>query len=278
MRLRALIDDRTLPLVLPTDASRVCLSPAAAGGAAARARGGLASARCAVADSDAHARDVRVDGERTPPSARVAHSRRGQLACRASDLALEMVALRCARALREMHVTDCAGVSDNGVRLLAAGCPELRVLELRRCPCISSAALLEVAHRLPALEVLHVGGCPELDDAGVSAVATRCARLRSLDVSGSSMRDESLHVLAAHAHVLEDVNIAACFYLTSDVIREFVHTRESLRRLTLSRSLTCSSWFTDSLARELPKLELAIEAAQVPQSLRWHPLPFTEFY
>lgn len=278
MRLHALIDDRTLPLILAPDAATLSLSPAAAGGAAAGcARTG---AVCAVAQPEVCAdADGSEDGERLPsPSARSQRLRHPPLHSRLSDLGLEMVAARCAHSLSALHLTDCAGVSDNGVRLLASGCTGLRVLELRRCACLTSACLLEVAQRLPRLEVLHVGGCANIDDAGVSAVATSCARLRSLDVSGLAVRDGSLHTLAASAHALVDLNISACLYLSSDAIRDFAHASAGLRRLTLSRSVSCSSWFTDSLLRELPKLELTIEMAQVPHSLRWHPLPFTEFY
>jgi hypothetical protein len=163
------------------------------------------------------------------------------------------------------------------VQVLAEGCATLRTLELRRCPALTSAALMELAQRVPQLKVLHVGGCSQIDDAGVSAVATCCTQLRSLDVSGCAVRDESLLLLGQCASALEDLNIAACVYLTSEAIREFGFSRTSLRSLTLSRSFGCSSWFTDSLQRELPQVELAIEPAQVPLSLRWHPLPFTDW-
>ncbi|KAJ1623357.1 hypothetical protein T492DRAFT_1055755 [Pavlovales sp. CCMP2436] len=244
MRLRGLLDDRTLPFVVAPESATVRLSAAAAGDGGAAARYALPRKTC--------------------------HP------CLLSDMGVGLLAARCPQLL-ELHLTDCDALSDNGVLLLAAGCPLLHVLELRRCPLLTSAALLEMAERLPGLEVLLLGGCGEVDDTGVCAIGTRCLALRSLDVGGCSIRDESLHVLGEFAHSLSDLSIAGCFHVSSCAIRALATTRASLRTLAISRSPSCSSWFTDGLLRNLPQLELVILAAQVPPSLRWHPLPFTEF-
>jgi hypothetical protein len=135
---------------------------------------------------------------------------------------------------------------------------------------------------------ITIGGVPVIDVLILIAIvilifyyyyylASRCLFLRALDVSGCSIRDETLHVLAEAARVLEDLNIAGCLHVSSGAIRTLAHSRESLRNLAISRSPTADSWFTDTLLSELPRLELSIEPARVPPSLRWHPLPFAEF-
>jgi hypothetical protein len=254
LRVRGLLDDRTLPFVLAPDAALLRLS-AGAGSCEL----GLGAAIVAL------------------PAARSPRPRRQPAVSNLTDHGIGMVAARCASHVCALHLTDCTGLSDNGVRMLAVGCAGLRSLELRRCPTITSAALLEVAQLLPLLEALLVGGCPLVEDAGVGAVVSRCALLRSLDVSGCAVRDEAIYHIAECARTLSDLNIAGCIYVSSDAIRQLAVARSSLRSLTLSRSFGCSSYFTDSLAHEAPNLELLIEPAQVPPSLRWHPLPFTEF-
>lgn len=289
MRVHGLIADHTLPLLLDEDARALALSA----GARCGLTGALLGAEADATGGPESEALGSVDGHDTDPAdagcaaALVLAARRayvprarqpGPPACALTDFGVELLASRCA-GLRALGLTDCAALTDRGVSLLCRGCPRLEALELRRCPALSSASLLELAAALPAcLRALHVGGCGQVDDAGVGAVGRACSKLRSLDVSGCQVRDETLYVLQEHAAELADLNIVACIYLSADAIGACARGCVRLRRLAMSRSFNCSSVFVDTLQTELPKLELTVEPASLPPSLRWHPLPFTEFY
>lgn len=121
--------------------------------------------------------------------------------------------------LQHLNVAHCARISDQGVRYLAQGCPDLahfvatglvllsnahaqepgailqgipalavlctrlRHLDISGCTSIGDATLRSLAHKDSALSVLIVNGCPRVTTAGVQAVFSHCRALSAIHLN-----------------------------------------------------------------------------------------------
>ena len=92
--------------------------------------------------------------------------------------------------LREVHLTGCGAISDEGLRKLAWGCPQLEVLAINHCEA-TDAAISEIAHGCSELRFLQASGCSGVGDASLLALAECCKKLEHVDIRGSQNVSES---------------------------------------------------------------------------------------
>ncbi len=91
------------------------------------------------------------------------------------------------RSLLTLDVSFCAGVTDAGVRLLAAGLPGLTGLSLTTC-AVGDEGMRRVAQRMTRLARLSIGQCAAVTDAGLKALSegasAQAQKLEELDLYG----------------------------------------------------------------------------------------------
>lgn len=87
-------------------------------------------------------------------------------------------------SVRRLSLDACHGVSDAGLKSLAAICGRsLELLSLYWNNRVTDRGLLLLSLRCPCLTSLCLSGCKQVGSAGVLALASRCRRLTSLDLT-----------------------------------------------------------------------------------------------
>lgn len=84
--------------------------------------------------------------------------------------------------LLSLHLDYCFGLTDNGLSLVAAGCPSLMVINLSRCN-ITDVGLEALANGCTALKKINLSYCPLVSDSGLRALSQACHQLQTVKIS-----------------------------------------------------------------------------------------------
>ncbi|KAJ9169877.1 hypothetical protein P3X46_018025 [Hevea brasiliensis] len=84
--------------------------------------------------------------------------------------------------LLSLHLDCCFGLTDNGLSLVATGCPSLMVINLSRCN-ITDVGLEALANGCPALKQINLSYCPLVSDSGLRALSQACHQLQTVKMS-----------------------------------------------------------------------------------------------
>ncbi|KAK7487434.1 hypothetical protein BaRGS_00021275 [Batillaria attramentaria] len=161
--------------------------------------------------------------------------------------------------LRYLDMTDCVGLQDAGLSLIAAHCMQLQFLFLRRCVRITDQGIQHVANNCYCLRelsisdckgvtdlglrelsklgenlrYLSVAKCDKVSDQGVKYIAKYCSKLRYLNVRGcEAVSDHSLEYLACHCPRLRSLDIGKCD-VTDEGLQILAQYCPQLRKLSL---------------------------------------------
>ncbi|XP_052181689.1 F-box/LRR-repeat protein 12-like [Diospyros lotus] len=116
--------------------------------------------------------------------------------------------------LQAFYLDCCFGITDNGLSLVAAGCPSLSRISLYRCN-ISDVGLEILAKSCLALKDIDLSYCSLITDKGIRALSQNCHHLRAVrmsycrSISGVGFRgcSQSLSYLEAESCKLEPEGI-----------------------------------------------------------------------
>eukprot|EP00753_Platysulcus_tardus_P007934 PLAT15535.2.p1 GENE.PLAT15535.2~~PLAT15535.2.p1 ORF type:complete len:630 (-),score=336.95 PLAT15535.2:103-1992(-) len=129
--------------------------------------------------------------------------------------------------------------------------PALRQLDLSCCRHITDEGLAALARSGSKLERLNLRGCYDITDAGLAALI-HCPALRSVDVGGCSMLTNRSMELFAALPQLEEVTVTGLLRVTPEGIAALAGCK-SLRRLAMSNCVASDEALL-ALAKALPDL------------------------
>ncbi|CAE7544225.1 Fbxl2 [Symbiodinium natans] len=143
------------------------------------------------------------------------------------------------RQLRRLEVVDLsysAGVSDQALVQMAAGCMRLKRLALVCCPRIGDAGLLAMTQANPGIGHLLLALNPDqFSDDMTSQAMVNLKRLRVLDLTNCPQLSRQLpFAIAKQCEYLEDLSLASCPMLRDDHVRRILLSCQRLQRLDLS--------------------------------------------
>ena len=148
-------------------------------------------------------------------------------------------ATEAAANLRTLSLRGCAGVTDAGLRTVAACCRALRTLDLADCRNVTAAGLQALVRASAALGRLELGGCPALTDETVPVVFRyHCPpHIRALGVRRCGLHDAGLARLASYCPTLQELDVRGCGLLTARGFDALAQRVPSLRVLAGSECL-----------------------------------------
>ncbi|ONK57869.1 uncharacterized protein A4U43_C09F5040 [Asparagus officinalis] len=95
----------------------------------------------------------------------------------------ELIRIRdCGSKLRSLALYCCFGITDNGLSLVSAGCPNLVSVTLYRCN-ITDPGLESLATSCHSLENLNLSYCTLITDHGISILSRECNKLHAVMIS-----------------------------------------------------------------------------------------------
>ncbi|KAF8402388.1 hypothetical protein HHK36_013343 [Tetracentron sinense] len=84
--------------------------------------------------------------------------------------------------LQTLYLDCCFGITDNGLALVAIGCPSLTSISLRRCS-ITDIGLETLAESCSALRDVNLSFCSLISDCGIRALSQKCRQLQAVRIS-----------------------------------------------------------------------------------------------
>jgi len=73
----------------------------------------------------------------------------------------------------QLNLLNCHRVTDGGVAAIAAGCPNLRALDLYACDKVTDQGVAAIREGCPRLAKLDLGRCYQVTDASLHAIGAR---------------------------------------------------------------------------------------------------------
>lgn len=143
-----------------------------------------------------------------------------------SDRALQRIPV--CRNLRKIDLNSSKGerteITNEGIQALAASCPLLSIVYLRRCANIEDSATIALAQSCRQLMELNLGGCVRLTDASLLAIGQNCRLLRSLNISRTKVTDAGIFSLCngVCCQSLTELHMNNCIHLSDEAVEGVV--------------------------------------------------------
>ncbi|XP_028833308.1 F-box/LRR-repeat protein 7 isoform X2 [Denticeps clupeoides] len=149
------------------------------------------------------------------------------------DEGLHTIAAHCPM-LMHLYLRRCVRLTDEGLRCLVLYCPAIRELSVSDCRFISDFGLREIAKLEGCLRYLSIAHCGRVTDVGVRYVAKYCSRLRYLNARGcEGLTDHGLEHLAKCCPKLKSLDIGKCPLVSDAGLELLALNCFNLKRLSL---------------------------------------------
>eukprot|EP00096_Caligus_rogercresseyi_P013859 TRINITY_DN6457_c0_g1_i1.p1 TRINITY_DN6457_c0_g1~~TRINITY_DN6457_c0_g1_i1.p1 ORF type:complete len:539 (-),score=131.84 TRINITY_DN6457_c0_g1_i1:255-1721(-) len=113
-------------------------------------------------------------------------------------------------SLRELGLQDCQKITDESLRHLSEGIPNLRKINLSFCVSVTDTGMKSLA-KLGSLAALNLRSCDNVSDIGMGFLSEGNNSLRDLDVSFcNNVSDAGLKHVAAGLQSLESLSLTTC--------------------------------------------------------------------
>ncbi|KAH0923513.1 hypothetical protein HID58_023531 [Brassica napus] len=163
---------------------------------------------------------------------------------RVSDSSLLTLSASC-RALTELGVSRCVGVTDIGMMGLARNCSNLKALNLACCGFVTDAAISAVAQSCLNLESLQLESCHLITEKGLQSLGCYSKRLQELDLTDcDGVNDRGLEYISKCSNLLR-LKLGLCANISDKGIFHIGSKCSKLLELDLYR---CAGFGDDGLA------------------------------
>ncbi|XP_024021913.1 F-box/LRR-repeat protein 2 [Morus notabilis] len=130
--------------------------------------------------------------------------------------------------LQMLDLSNCVGITEEGVLEVLRRCPEIRHLGMNQCIGIENFL---VDFELSNLEVLCAWGSG-IDDYGLALIGKRCPQLLQLDLTGClAVTAKGVKEVVQSCRALREINLKWCNNVSVDIVALMVFTRPSLRKI-----------------------------------------------
>ena len=161
--------------------------------------------------------------------------------------------------LKNINLSFCVSVTDTGLKSLAK-LPHLESLNLRSCDNVSDIGVGFLSEDSPAaitIQFLDVSFCSNVSDAGLRHIAAGLPSLKSLLLTTCAVTDQGIEKLASGkaASSIETLNLGQCVNLTDTGVNAVAEKMKSLTSLDLYGCPKVTSDAVKSVRLNMPLLE-----------------------
>ena len=154
--------------------------------------------------------------------------------------------------LRELYCSGIGRLYNTDIQELASKCSQLEVLDVSWCPLVS-VGVRALAFGCPNLRVLNLRGCTSVDDNSVSSL--RFLRgLVSLNLQCCNITDTGLEAVSLSSSSIEHLNVSECATLTNAGLLVFMENQAFLKSLEVSECVLLNDHSLGQLCRYEPDL------------------------
>jgi hypothetical protein len=134
--------------------------------------------------------------------------------CPVEDKGLIGLAAGC-RNIRFLNLNRCMQITDLGVCAILAANPKLRVLNVASCVVLSNKMIMTLSANCKKLVSLNISGCIKIGDKAMQALSTHCSNIQGLNVAGlKKISETGIYWLADKCKGLIMLNVTGCDLIT----------------------------------------------------------------
>jgi len=182
-----------------------------------------------------------------------------------SDEAFKYMDASSRLSLREVYLSNCAGITTASVLKIASSCAELSCLSLEGVPKVNDTAIVALAQKHCRLRELNLSArllgntsssnVPRCGPRGVIAIGQHCADLRILRCNSCSRIDDlSMIVLAKGCPRIEELSMKRCYKLGDKALSAIGKHCHCLRRVLLSSCKEMTDYGIEKLVAGCPDI------------------------
>ncbi|KAL8517148.1 hypothetical protein ACS0TY_015385 [Phlomoides rotata] len=161
----------------------------------------------------------------------------------------------CCVSLRELSLSKCVGVTDDGLSSLVTKHKNLKNLDITCCRKITHISLAHITKSCTSLVSLKMESCTLIAAEAFVLIGQRCPFLEELDLTDNEIDDEGLKSISRCSQ-LSSLKLGICLNITDKGLTQIGIFCSKLREIDLYRSagITDSSILT--IARGCPGIEM----------------------
>ncbi|GMH26370.1 hypothetical protein Nepgr_028213 [Nepenthes gracilis] len=159
-------------------------------------------------------------------------------------------------SLRELSLSKCSGVTDEGLSFLLTKQKELRKLDITCCRKITDIALAHITNSCTSLTSLRMESCSLVPREAFILIGQRCLLLEELDLTDNEVDNEGLESIS-RCSKLACLKLGICLNITDDGLAHVGMRCPKLVELDLYRSVRITDSGILAIATGCPGLEIA---------------------
>ena len=163
-----------------------------------------------------------------------------------SDISLKGIKLH---SLKSVNLNNCKCITDDGIALIAKGCPNLLTVNFRRCDCMTDVSITALALGCPQLQTIDLTSCSSISDMSLTVLAWRCQHLRSIKLKlCTAITDGGVVALALGCPALQSIDLSGCDNVTNICLRAISEKCHQLNSIHLDNCYKISDAGLKSLS------------------------------
>ncbi|PSS34732.1 F-box/LRR-repeat protein [Actinidia chinensis var. chinensis] len=174
--------------------------------------------------------------------------------CTVTPLGLKAIGNWCA-SLREISLSKCLGLTDDGLSSLVTKQRDLRKLDITCCRKITHVSIAHITNSCMSLVSLRMESCSRVSKEAFVLIGQRCHFLEELDLTDNEIDDEGLKSIS-RCSKLSSLKLGICLNITDKGLAHIGMCCSKLAELDLYRSAGIADPGILSIAHGCPGLEM----------------------
>ncbi|KAK3032878.1 hypothetical protein RJ639_037055 [Escallonia herrerae] len=158
-------------------------------------------------------------------------------------------------SLRELSLSKCLGVTDEGLSSLVTKHKDLRKLDVTCCRKITHVSIAHITNSCTSLISLRMESCTLVSREAFVLIGQRCQFLEELDLTDNEIDDEGLKSIS-RCSKLSNLKLGICLNITDEGLAQIGLCCSQLIELDLYRSAGIMDTGILAIARGCPGLEM----------------------
>ncbi|KMT05424.1 hypothetical protein BVRB_7g175510 [Beta vulgaris subsp. vulgaris] len=158
-------------------------------------------------------------------------------------------------SLRELSLSKCSGVTDEGVASIVKKHTQLRNLNITCCRKITSVSIDCITSSCTALTSLKMEACNHVSADAFVFIGQRCRVLEELDATDNDIDDKGLESISRCSR-LSCLKLGICLDFADEGLIQIGMHCSNLKEIDLYRAIAISDKGIASIARGCPALEM----------------------
>ncbi|XAR68752.1 hypothetical protein NMG60_11000110 [Bertholletia excelsa] len=175
-------------------------------------------------------------------------------ACQVACSGLKAIGSYCV-SLKEISLSKCVGVTDEGLSSLVINQKELRKLDITCCRKITQVSIISITNSCSCLVSLRMESCHLIPKEAFILLGEHCRFLEELDLTDNEIDDEGLRSISRCSR-LSILKLGICLNITDEGLTHIGMSCSKLSELDLYRASAITDSAILAIARGCPGLEM----------------------